>query len=691
MPSTNIMIPLTKVFRISVLVVVVLAALVTIVGKGGGGGTVTPPATTTSVAIEPATAPAGLPVNFPVQLAAKATLSDGQVTDVTNSATWTSANSNIVEVSATGVVTGKTAGGPVAVTANSGGKDSSPLNIEVKSNLMLTKLEVTPFSTAVLPVGQTRTHTAMATFSDGTTSQTFEVSEEVQWTSENEAVVRFDAPSAALGVAKGNTMIFATEPNSATNSNKLPIYVDIPVQARLEVSPIFKPGKELIKGFNFSAKATMYFGAAEPSDVTEGAEWSSTSPGIVSVSNAAGSKGFVTPMSAGKATISAMVNGLTAEAEYTVDSVVVESLSISVPVIMPVGLDVKTQVFAVLDDSLGTRVDVSEYAVLSVVDPQVATVSNAGVNKGYLTGLKAGETSIRAELPESSLPPVSQAIAFEAVPLGSIAVTDPNPGQALYAGRTSPFTARGTFPGLVGGDNEFDVTRQVTWTSSMESIATISNAIADKGLVSALAAGTTSISAEFEGVSSPGVNRDVSPATLESIAIVPTDSTVPLAAGTLQLTAMGTFSDMQTVDITESVNWIPGPGDVARFDNRRAKGLAIFNQSGSTSVTAAGTGALSGHLGVTQLTVGSANPTAVAISGPNVVEVGKETQLTAAGTFDDMSMADVTLVTKWSADNGNVVIVSGVVRGAAPGMSTITATYGNGLIDTHMITVNPAP
>ena len=130
-----------------------------------------------------------------------------------------------------------------------------------------------------------------------------------------------------------------------------------------------------------------------------------------------------------------------------------------------------------------------------------------------------------------------------------------------------------------------------------------------------------------------------------------------------------------------------------RFDNRRAKGLAIFKDlSGSTSILAGGTGSLSGNTGQTQMTINNATPTAVAISGLNTVEVGKEIQLTATGTFDDMTMHDVTLASGWSIDTGAATVLAGRVKGVtAGGMVTVTARYDNGLTDTHMISVTSAP
>ena len=91
-----------------------------------------------------------MPIDFPVQLKAQASLSDGTEKDVTSTAQWASSDPTNVEVSSTGVVTGKM-GGVADITATSDGVASSPLKITVEPNLMLTELAITPFKAAALP------------------------------------------------------------------------------------------------------------------------------------------------------------------------------------------------------------------------------------------------------------------------------------------------------------------------------------------------------------------------------------------------------------------------------------------------------------------------------------------------------------------------------------------------------------
>ena len=57
-----------------------------------------------------------------------------------------------------------------------------------------------------------------------------------------------------------------------------------------------------------------------------------------------------------------------------------------------------------------------------------------------------------------------------------------------------------------------------------------------------------------------------------------------------------------------------------------------------------------------------------------------------------MTMHDVTLASGWSTDTGAATVLAGRVKGVtAGGMVTVTTRYGDGLTDTHMITVTPAP
>ena len=76
-----------------------------------------------------------------------------------------------------------------------------------------------------------------------------------------------------------------------------------------------------------------------------------------------------------------------------------------------------------------------------------------------------------------------------------LAVTPANP--SIFAGSTIQLTATGTF-----SDNTIqDLTAQASWSSSSQSVATISNAAGSNGLVASLTPGTTTITATWGGAS----------------------------------------------------------------------------------------------------------------------------------------------------------------------------------------------
>src|SRR6185436_6003186 len=91
----------------------------------------------------------------------------------------------------------------------------------------------------------------------------------------------------------------------------------------------------------------------------------------------------------------------------------------------------------------------------------------------------------------------------------------------LARGTSQAFTALG----LLSDGTRQDLTGQVTWSSSDDSIATVSSADGSQGLVTGLAVGIVTVSASFAGVSGSAM-VEVSSATLASIDISPFVSSI---------------------------------------------------------------------------------------------------------------------------------------------------------------------
>jgi plastocyanin len=181
--------------------------------------------------------------------------------------------------------------------------------------------------------------------------------------------------------------------------------------------------------------------------------------------------------------------------------------------------------------------------------------------------------------------------------------------------------------------------------------------------------------------------------TLSSIAVSPQNPSI--AAGTTeQLTALGTFSDGSTQDLTSQVTWSSSSPSVATISNTAGQqGLASGINPGTSSITAA-FGTVSGS---TILTVTPAILQSITVTPSNSsVSIGQTRQFTATGSFNNGTMQDITNLVTWSSGNTSVATVSnsagshGLASGVALGTSTMTAMMGT-VSGSTVLTVIPAP
>ncbi len=167
----------------------------------------------------------------------------------------------------------------------------------------------------------------------------------------------------------------------------------------------------------------------------------------------------------------------------------------------------------------------------------------------------------------------------------------------------------------------------------------------------------------------------VTPASIKTVAVSPA-STSAKAGQKVQFTALGTYKDGTTLDITNEVAWSSSSSTVATVSNVGQ----VTAMSAGTSVIKA---ELNGVTGASELTVtsGTTSPTATLVSiavspASTSVAVGANKQLTATGTYSDGTTQNLTSSVTWSSSASNVASVSstGVVSGKSAGSSTIQAT-----------------
>lgn len=336
-------------------------------------------------------------------------------------------------------------------------------------------------------------------------------------------------------------------------------------------------------------------------------------------------------------------------------------------------------------DTDGYCYDITNDVTWESSNTGVATINADGI----ATGVGAGTSTISATF---DLVEGSTVMTVTSATLESIEVTPASPGIAR--GTTQQFTALGTFDDA----SVYDITSDVTWTSSSPGVATISNTAPYKGLAAAIAAGSTTITATFGSVTG-NTTLTVKAVTLISIALTPANPTTAIG-WPLQFTATGTFSDSSTQDITTQVTWMSSSGSVARISNvYGSQGLATPLHTGTTTIRA--TFVLNGVSGSTTLTVGSVALTGITVTcTPSPIYEGEISQCTAIGDFDGYTR-DITnsVNTTWTSSNRSIAYVinvpkknKGIVTGISGGSVTITAKDRKGTVSGEAtLVVIPVP
>jgi hypothetical protein len=251
----------------------------------------------------------------------------------------------------------------------------------------------------------------------------------------------------------------------------------------------------------------------------------------------------------------------------------------------------------------------------------------------------------------------------EAPTLVSIAVT-PSPPPNLKVDSTRQFTATGTY----SNSSQSNITNNVTWVSSNESVATISVG----GLATGVAAGDTLISANMSGIFSSNVTLTVK--ALVSIAVTPDPSTNLGIGSHEQFTATGIYTDSSEANLTSSVTWNTSNSSVATISSG---GLATGIDLGITNISANMSGIFSSNVTLTVLTP-SAILTNISVTPtlPPTLAVGDTQQFVAIGTYNDNSTAIITASVVWTSSDASRATISivGLVTGQATGTTFINAS-----------------
>jgi uncharacterized protein YjdB len=311
------------------------------------------------------------------------------------------------------------------------------------------------------------------------------------------------------------------------------------VLTSITITPI---NSTISMGVNQQFTAVGLYSDSTAKDLTGQVTWTSSDPTKAIVD----SSGVVTPVAAGTANILATSDLISGSTTLTITEATLMSITLTPGnSIIAMGTDQQFTAFGIYSD--GTTTDLSKQVSWTSSDPNVAIVKGSGV----VEGVESGKTQITAT---TGMIAGATTATVKAATLTSIQVTPLN--TTLLVGTDQQFTAVGIY-----SDNiVIDLTKQVTWTSTDPTIATVNS----NGLVTGVSTGTIQVTATLGSIS--GYTNITLTVKLMSIIISNADPYGDwhiYVSQVISLIATGLYSDGTQKNITTQVTWSSSDPDYA--------------------------------------------------------------------------------------------------------------------------------
>jgi len=529
-------------------------------------------ATLTSLSITPANP--SIAKTTTQQLTATGTYSDGSTQNLTAMVTWASSDATVATISnamgtqglATGIAIGNT-----TISASVSGKTA--MTVLSVTMAPLNSIVVAPASPSIVK-GTTQQFTATGTFADGSTQ---DITSTAIWASSDTAVAGISNAMGTRGLSSGLGVGTATI--SASLMGKMGTATLTVTMATLTAIAVTPASPAIFKDITEQFTATGTYSDGSTQNLTTMVTWASSDAMVATVSNAMGTQGLATGIGAGSASITASFGGKSGSATLTVKSATLMSIAISP--MAPSIVTGRTQAFTATGMySDGSTLDLTGLSTWSSSATAVATISNAAGTQGLATSVGAGSTTITATFGGTS---GSTTLTVMAPVLVSITVSPGAPSITL--GSAQQFSATGHYSdGMTQS-----LTTVVTWSSSVTSVATISNSPGMQGRAVGGGIGTTTITASLASLTGSATLTVKAP-TLVSISVSPSFESVSRGASK-QFSAIATFSDGSTQNVTTMVTWSSSSTAVATVSNSAgSQGRATGVGTGVATITASGGG-----------------------------------------------------------------------------------------------------
>jgi len=503
------------------------------------------------------------------------------------------------------------------------------------------RLVVSPDS-QTLATGDSATLTARLYYSDNSST---DVTNSALWTSSDAGIVAV-AGGTIKALRAGKAVVSAI-----VGALVGPCNVTVNDKAVLKSITISPPAANLVVGSTVAFTATGQYSDGSTANVTAAATWSAVPASVLAMN---GSQGI--GRMPGAATVTAVVQGISAQAMVRVSAAQVVQITVLPPTAM-VGVGTVARFTADARLSDGTHQDVTGPATWTSNNLAVAVITGNGTAQGSAPGRALITATFNGFSGTATL-------TVTGAPLIGIQVDPINP--TVGVGVSLTFTATGIF----ADGTRTDITSSVMWTSNSPAVVSVD----PTGRALTRTVGTAVITAIGPGMVTGSSTVTVTSVTLRSLAVVPPQVTLTVG-GTAVLRAIGTYSDGSTVDLTASAFWTVAPDNVV--STTEGNGFVQAFGVGSAAVTAT----FAGVSGTAKIVVSAATLLAIVVQ-PAVVSLpaGATVGLSATGFFSDGSALDITADVAWSSSSDAIATVSnqpglnGLVTAVKPGDVNIVAT-----------------
>ena len=466
---------------------------------------------------------------------------------------------------------------------------------------------------------------------------------EVTWGSSDNTKATVDQNGVVSGIGTGTVVITAT---AETKTASATITVLSPPAASVKLTV---PSTELLVGTEMQATATLIDDEGEPvSDRT--VAWQSNNPSIATVSNT----GTVKGVAEGDVNVSVIADGIVASQKVSVKGRTPARIQIQ-PDAPNVTVGQTSQLVAKVLDQNGVEVS-NQSVTWTSSNTAVAKISSTGM----LSGLSSGSTTITANSGQLSAAAtatvVSAPVASVRVSPTTASLTVGGPGTTLKA------EALDASSNVLSG-------RAVSWQSQSPSIADVNSS----GVVSPVAAGTTTITATIEGKSASASITVAGPAPgpVSSVAVTLSATTLDIG-GTSQATAV--LKDAKGNVVSGPVEWSSLDNTVAAVSGT---GLITAKGAGTVAILATSNG-ISGAASVNVNTPTLANVARIEVEAPNQnIKVGDQVQTTVT-LYDAEGKVVTGRTIEYTTQNSSILSVTatGVVKGVGGGTTKVYAKSG---------------